>query len=541
MRAFQHPRRRLQGPGLALTLALGLVLAACSSGSESGGGSTTTPPPLTADVPDEGAFDPTGVVKVAANLVVFDGLDLDPAKASSPNEFPQLRLIYGTLLIANTDGTFGYDLAESAEVVDPSTVSVTLREGLTFSDGTPLDAAAVKASIERNRDANNTTTMRAELLEVASIDVGSPTELTIRLSSPVAGSFFPLLAAIETQVVSPAAVAADSVGSNPIGAGPFTVTRYDADTTLVLAKSESYWNADEIRVGGVEFLHAESGPARINALRQGQVDYAQANAEDPNALRGGSVVVDIRPSDSSFIFIPMCKTTPPFDDVRFRQALNYAIDREAINNAILNGDGEAMRGLWSQESVYFPPAFADVYPYDPDTARRLVAEAGAEGTSFGILTVGQTSSDRVAEVIADQWTQIGLNVHTVPSTNILEDFYASPTPRQPAAVTPMTRTGIDKVSRILQAGSVGNVCDYNNDQLNALVTEIRGVEGGTPAAIDAWTQLQELIVVEEALGAFVVFTPQINAYNEQRLGGVEFIPDVFGNLFLDIYKVYVRA
>src|SRR5690606_27447948 len=130
-------------------------------------------------------------------------------------------MLYDSLLRRKADGTYEPGLAESAEVVDPQTIHIVLRAGVTCTDGTPLDAEAVKFSIQRNRDAENVP-LSAELQEISDITVESPTELTLHLSSPIAGAVYALLAWGDFLVVSPtAARAGNDFSTNPVGAGPF--------------------------------------------------------------------------------------------------------------------------------------------------------------------------------------------------------------------------------------------------------------------------------------------------------------------------------
>jgi peptide/nickel transport system substrate-binding protein len=265
----------------------------------------------------------------------------------------------------------------------------------------------------------------------------------------------------------------------------------------------------------------------------------QANDVSPDSLRADHVEVEIVASDSSFLFIPICKSEPPFDDVRVRKALNLAIDRDALNQALLDGDGEPMWGLFTSGSVFFPSELEDIYAYDPDEAQRLLEEAGATDLEAGIVLTGQPLADRFGEAVAGQWSELGIDASTHTSTNIVEDFFVGV--RYPMAAIPLARTGLDKVTRNFQAGSIGNVCDYQNDELDQLVEEIRALEADSEEAIDAWVRMQEILIDEEAGAVWGLFTPQINAFDSERVGGARFVPDVFGNLVLDVTSAYIRA
>ena len=136
------------------------------------------------------------------------------------------------LLRQNADGSYSPGLAKSATVVDPQTIEVELQPNVKFSDGTPMNAEAVKFSIERTMASGNVGAVRAELLpDRGSITVNSPTKLTITLKTPIAGQFYNLLANGETFVVSPTAVqSGTSLDEKPVGAGPFMLESFTPET-----------------------------------------------------------------------------------------------------------------------------------------------------------------------------------------------------------------------------------------------------------------------------------------------------------------------
>ena len=127
---------------LTVVLVIALIAAAC--GSDDDGSSSTS----TDD--KNPAADPNGTVVLAADLTALGGVRLDPLVAPSPNDFVYQSMIYGSLLWQAPDGSFEPGLASEVKVADPQTIDITLRKGLKFSDGTALDGAAVKTSLDRN-------------------------------------------------------------------------------------------------------------------------------------------------------------------------------------------------------------------------------------------------------------------------------------------------------------------------------------------------------------------------------------------------------
>jgi len=523
---------------------LALLGAACGDDDADDGATATTQPPggaTTAPSGDAGGggddadIDPNGVLRITYDLATTGGFHLDPILSTSPNDFNLQRLIYGNLLHKTIEGDYEPDLAESATVVDPQTITVTLREGLQFSDGTPLDAEAVKASIERIKASNNVRTFRVEIAQVEEVEVTSPTDLTIHLATPIAGVFYDLLAYGETFVFPPQPAA--NFDAAPIGAGPFMLESYTPEQSLRLVKNPNYWNADAIRLAGVEWVQASAGPPQVNALRSGAADAAALDATLLDSLQGTDVEVVNEPSDSSFIWFPTCKSTPPFDDVRVRQALIYALDRDAMTESLTGGAGEPMRGFWTSKSRFFNPELADSYPHDPERARQLLAEAGQENLRFDVMVVPQPLLVRFAEIAQQQWAEVGVTANLIQTPNIVQDFYTDR--KAPLAASPLNRFGLDKVTRNLTPGSIGNTCDYNNPELNELVAQLRGVDQTSDEAVELWHQIDKL-TFDEALAIYGIFVTQPYAWSPD-VGGVVFVPDVFGRIQLDPRQAYIKA
>src|SRR3954470_1164905 len=236
-----RPGRRLRGVVAATAVvAIGAVGLITTVGGVSGAQSS-------------GKADPNGILKIATDLQV-SGVDkgLDPIKSRAITDFLQMNLIYDTLLHAQDDGTYKPGLAQSYKVEGDNMVTLTLRPGLKFSDGTPLDAAAVKFSIDRAVASKNTN-LAPEINNVGSVDVIDPTTVKITMKTPTIGSFFELLAGRETMPVSPTAVNADPTGLNPhpVGAGPMTVTQYTPQSVMSMRKNPTYWDTKSWKLGGV--------------------------------------------------------------------------------------------------------------------------------------------------------------------------------------------------------------------------------------------------------------------------------------------------
>src|SRR5262245_28645750 len=206
---------------IALVAVLALLGAACGGDDDddNAGGQDTA------------SVDTSGVLKIPFDLTGLQA-KFDPIGVTSP--FWWHFAVYDTLLHMHDDGTYEPGLAKKATIVDSSTLTVELNENLKFQDGTPLAAEAVKFGIQRNIKPNKPGIFRvAELSQVDTMTADSPTKLTIKLKTPIAGSFYSLFAHGETMPVSPTAVQKGiDLNSNPVGAGPFKIEKYDPPNSV---------------------------------------------------------------------------------------------------------------------------------------------------------------------------------------------------------------------------------------------------------------------------------------------------------------------
>jgi peptide/nickel transport system substrate-binding protein len=518
---------------LALIASVSLLVAGCSSSDDGGSASGTAPV--------EVGFDPSGVLHVGIDLLTQSGggPSFDPAVATfSNNGYDGLwYLVYGRFMRPNDDGTLTPELAERAEVVDANTIEIVVRDGVTFSDGTPLDGAAVKASLDRALASRATAEpgFGVKFYSLQSTTVTASDTVRLSFLDGSAPSWFDqYIPQWQTTVTKPG----ETDWARPIGAGPMKLVSNTPGDSLVLTKNEAYFDADAIKVAGYEFTHVpETQTASgIAAVQAGQLDIALADSTQLAALP-----TNIKPftliKPSSTIGMHICKADVPLSDARVRQAINMGMDREAISDAVFAGEAEPQTQIWPPGHRFNSPDLDETLAYDPAGAKQLLTEAGyPNGVAIDMHAVPAFGIDETAQIIQQQLGAIGININFVAGGNYLQDFLQAN--KRAIGLFPGNAAGLD-VLTAWSGDGVGNVCDYKNPELDELISELRGVSQTDPAALELWRQVND-IVVDEALGGFIVYRPAIVVFDDDTVGDLSLWP-IGAYLIPDVATTFVKA
>lgn len=379
---------------LAGAAAAALALTACTGdGATDEGGAS-----------DAGASD-TLTIGAATHVQTFD-----PQMAAVAQEY-YLNPVFDTLIHATPDGSYEAGLAEEWEIVDPTTFELTLRPDVTFSDGAPVDVEAVIANFERGM-ATNASPSAAFYANIDSVEAVDDSTVRLNLVEPTT-DMLSQLSRLPGMMMSPASFDADP-DTKPIGAGGWThdAAASNPGEVEVYRANRDYWDPDRVKVDTVEMRVLEDASAATNAILDGQVDVIELRSEaDRATLDDGSLQL-VERANANVFYIQIMDTDgtllEPMGDERVRRALNLAIDREAFNEGVQFGNGNPSPSFWLPDTPYYDESLEDL-AYDPDEARRLLAEAGYEDgfsvtfPSFGGLT-------EVAESVQQMWAEIGVTV-----------------------------------------------------------------------------------------------------------------------------------
>lgn len=412
-----HPRLRSV---IGLAVAAAVLMGACAPAATPSGAAPTTAPPAGATPADLPTPAPTAVPSPAGptefRIAIGVGVDtLDPARQTTTTVANLVDYVVETLVAIDQDGNVQPLLATSWEISDDGLeYTFSLREGVTFHDGLPLDAAAVKASLERVRDPNIRVVIRGPFTAITGIEAVDATTVKLVLGQPSA-VLLPGLAMTQAGIVSPATIEAGTPGydtiAEPVGTGPYAFAEYVEGSHVTVTRNSAYWGALPY-YDTVNFQIVPEAATRESLLLAGQVDMIVLPpvADIPALEANPAVKVILAPSDRA-IFISLNNNQAPLDDARVRQALNYAVDREAIVSAILFGAADVMDAPMAPSQ--FGYCGLGAYPYDPDKARQLLSDAGvAPGTKLSFIApTGRYVQDfQAAEAIAGYLGAVGLEV-----------------------------------------------------------------------------------------------------------------------------------
>ena len=325
-------------------------------------------------------------------------------------------------------------LASHWEVgTNPDTITFTLREGVTFHDGTTFDAAAVKFNVERILDPATKATPRASMTVIDSVEVIDPTTVRFHLKRPW-GAGLNMLADRGGVMNSPTLVEAlgQDYGWQPAGTGPYKVNKVVTGTYVHLVRNENYWRTDE---QGNRLPYLDEVTIRVirdqtvlaSALRTGEIDVAYLPYKDVAAFqRDSRFAIETMEGGNVTLLLTFNVGIAPLSDPDVRRAIAHAIRPDVINRAIyfdkaiLADSGMWPTGAWAHDPDVVRPH------YDPEKARALLAKAGlADGFEFDAVTNNSPVLVPTTEIIRAMLKDIGItmNITVLNAGAATEDFF----------------------------------------------------------------------------------------------------------------------
>lgn len=442
-----------------------------------------------------------------------------------------------SLLRLNPDYTLSPGLAESFEHPTPETWVYTIRDGVTFHDGTPLTAADVVASMNRHLDPAVGSSWYSVYQNVVSIERTGDRQVTVTESLP--DSQFNLAMGGSAGVIESAATleASGADYGNSTGGvnctGPFSLAEWKSGESITLQRYDDYWD-DELRArsGEVEFIFMNDSTARVNALKSGEVDGGWMIPMDAVAQLESSGVGDVHFGMSTAVSsLIVSNLDGPLGDLRVRKALLMALDRQGIVDAAAKGYGDVTNAL-TTESVWvgasdsaLESAFEglDEYPYDLDEAKRLVEEAGAVGEEITYATAPIGSDfNIIAQATAAAAESIGLKatIETV-TPNAYTALFSDPSAREGIdlfyTVWYLSSPDPLEMYSVLRTDEFSNYGGWSDPEFDQVVNEAIAIDD--PAARSEKTAEAQRMANEQ-LPWLPLFTGPMPVFVGERITGV---------------------
>jgi peptide/nickel transport system substrate-binding protein len=394
------------------------------------------------DNPKSSATAPAGASATApASSVVLGGnlrygasrdvTTLDAHVGSLSEEVTAFAGLYPSSLTYSDDSQIIPDLAEKFEYADNTTLTLTYHTGITFHDGTPFNADAVKINFDRYLDPATASPGGASLKKkIASIEVVDPKTVRIKLVNPDATA----LASIGgVRMISPAAITkfGKDLARNVAGAGPYKLKDWQKDDHLTMERFENYWNQAKapVRVPRLDtftFKPIVEPAVMLANLKTRSIDVAAAvQPVDFEGLKSASgvVAVERKPSSSSRMYINVKRA--PTSDLRVRQAISLAIDRDAIGKAVYFGLGKPAASVFSPTNWMYP-ADRPIPKKDTAGAKAKLSEAGVSNLTLDMILPASEPYRSIAQVLQASLAEAGItvNIKQLESSQFLDALKA---------------------------------------------------------------------------------------------------------------------
>lgn len=354
---------------------------------------------------------------------------LDPADATG-SALPFFQAVYDTLVKREPDGSFSPMLATAWKYDKNMTeLALTLRTGVKFDDGTPFDAAAVKANIERF--GKRTGAQAKTVKDVKAVKVVDPSHVTLELARPNPAMLFYLSDAAGL-MANPAdfAKGGDPLKTRPDGTGPYRLDQKQTviGTRWVFTRAPKYWGA-RLPYDTVKMSYFDNETAIANGIKTGQVNAALLQDADQQISVASDPKIKTIRQDFDFqgilLFDRAGKLTPALRDVRVRQALNHAIDRQTMLAKIRQGRGAVTSQVFGPSTAAYDQSLDGYYAHDPAKARDLLKQAGyGGGFTLKLPRVPAIVSDALASSLQSDLSAVGVKLvwDTVDSSAVRRIF-----------------------------------------------------------------------------------------------------------------------
>ncbi len=477
---------------------------------------------------------PSGTFKYGIDLNDEFDNTFNPEQSLNPCGFAILSNIYASGL-GITNKAFLPNVIESWSTTS-NTVTLHIRPGVRFSNGDPVDAGAIKTSLLYSRQSPLLTTLTA----ISTIDVLNPLTLVLNLSNPIPGDVVQAMYHSDGTIYDPSTISSD--GRKPVGAGPFVLKSYVQGSSIDLVANPQYWNKGQYSLGGVDFVQASEGPQLVSGLETGAFDMTTLEPDDVAAVKAAPNLAVVVGKSYDYVDLQMRQNAAPFNNTKVRAALEYAVDRDALNKIVDDGLGEPAYQPFPSWSPGYDKAVGNKYTYQPARAKAMLKAAGfSHGVSFTLVVPsGDPGLDQAAQLLQQEAKAAGFSMalQTLDPADLLTDVYING--QGDAILTEQLSNGPDLANNFenefLPIGFLTQHFGTANPLLAPYIKQ----------ALEYVTAQQQGPLMQKAgalamsIGAEVplVFQTSIIGYNKTVIGGTVQAP--IGQCHTDLAGIYVK-
>lgn len=449
------------------------------------------------------------VLELATTAGAWTGLDpLTNTSASINHDF--FNAIYGRLFHRGVGSEIVPELA-TGFTVSPNQLEVdlTLRPGVTFSDGTPFDTAAVAYNLTRDLAPTSGCRCLANFAAVSSVAAVGQNHVALHLSRPDPSIIEAFIDAAPNWIVSPTALqrlGETGFSDMPVGAGPFVVIADHLNSSLVLAANPRYWHAGYPKLDQLTFTSVTDDATAYQALRVGQAQIYMAFGT-PALLTQMSSLFQVVPTPATQTeAVNLNPQNAPFTNLSAREAIYYATDAEAINKYIFKGAGTVSQTPGGPADLYWSPTVPGYRAHDPERAKSLVRSLG--GLSFTLSALNTPIQVEIAEALKSQWAQTGITA-SISLISIPQAIQQSHTGTLQAIITQVGTYNPKLVPGLAASyASTGPFSLIKDPQLDDLIT--RAAAETDPAAA---TAAYQQVYARLSAAAYAPFLFTMNQWN----------------------------
>ena len=461
----------------------------------------------------------TTMTKELKTTMTMDIDSLNPHKIVSSGTEEIMFNVYEGLLMPGVDGSLKPTIAESWKVSDDGKVyTFKIRKGVKFHDGTTLTPQDVVFSLNRMGGKDGFPPAKALLTEMESVKIVGDDEVQITLPKTNSGFIYALTTGIVPEANK------DNLDKNPVGTGPFKVKEYSREQEIVLEKFDDYWG-DKAKLDKVIVYVTPNTETAFLKLLSGEIDML--SRVDANRLKELKDFNNVYAPQNTVQIFALNNAVEPFNDVRVRKAINYAIDKDEIIKGVMDGNGIKLETNMSPVmKKYVIPNVGE--KRDIEKAKDLLKESGHENFSFTIKVPSNYSLHvNTAQIIAQQLKDVGIDakIETIEWTTWLSDVYSGR--KYEASIIGLSgKLDPYAVLRRYTTPYKNNFFNFSNPEYDSLIEEAKN-SSDDALITKNYKRAQEILRDEQA--AIYIMDPELITSLNKKIEGFEYYPTPFIN------------